>query len=637
MKEKDWVNNCINYLFRENPNGALGILENLSNHDNDPHYIGMIRQAVFLPDQSSLYYTRVHNLWINSGKPPLKPNFVKQNIILLTDFTANNLIPLLSLFCAAYGVEVQIDIPDFDSVEQSIFDPVSGLEIKESDIVILILSEHWLIRYLGYACLVRKEDIERAKSAYLSIIEAIKHKNPNYILITNFPGWSYPLPGGTVIFDSDYYGISAALDQMNDFVWSLKIDNIYPINLLEAIMRAGGRAALGNISYFRARMAYEPKGTIAAAHEIATAIVNICGKTHRALVTDWDNTLWGGVLAEAGSNGVICSQDSPDGLGYYLVQKYLKALKSIGIILATASKNNPEASKIFAENPNFAIKADDFISMQTSWAPKSQAIERIKEEVGFGEEYMVFLDDSIFEMAEVFSVHPSIDLLHAGPDPEKTLRKLSDSRFFNVFLISQDDLLRNDRSKSLQRQKELKATFSNINDFLCNLKIILKVTLFNEGNKGRVLQMFQKTNQFNMTTRRHKDNDLLHMKEKGAIIATFSYEDNFGPQGLISVVILLPEATRLYIESWLMSCRVLNRTVEYAVFNWILGKSGGKQIVGEYIPTAKNGIISDLYQRLGFILEKVSEQGIETWVYDPQRVSKSPPFSFARIIEISEE
>ena len=279
-----------------------------------------------------------------------------------------------------------------------------------------------------------------------------------------------------------------------------------------------------------------------------------------------------------------------------------------------------------------ALTLDDFSTTHVSFDPKSMSIGAISRDLGFGEEYMVFMDDNIFELAEVFTRHPGIDLILAGPEPETTLKKLTESRLFNTVSIVKEDLERCNNSKILKKQRELKSSLKNIDEFLQAINISLTFSRLNEKNKNRAVQLIQKSNQFNLTTRRHGEDDLIRFgKEVGEVIVV-AYDDTFGSQGIISIVILVPSGEKICIESWVMSCRVLNRTVEQAIFSYIQKLSNGRTISGEYIPTEKNKLVKSLYESLSFqLVSKDESTGAELWDFPAQITT---PSHFVTIKEI---
>ena len=618
-------------LFGEGVSSAVPVVRRAVDEGSAGLAKTMLRLAALHPGGSSMDYLQLHNLWLNMGCPALKPNATARNVVLLTDFTADNMLPFLRLFCAARGVAAEIRLPTFDSVEQQALDPGSSLYEGRPDTILLCLSEHWLRRYFGTEAMVGREQVAKACQSLGTIVEAIQSGGEADVLVGNFAGQANPTPGGTVS-GQDAVGWRQAVSEVNADLASQALDRVHVVDLATAISLAGGAGALGNLSYLRAKIAFEPAGVVASGREFASAIAHLAGKTHRAVVTDWDNTLWGGEVAEVGALGVVCGHDSPDALGYRMVQLYLRGLRSLGVVLAAASRNDPSTESVFAGNPDMALSLDDFASVQVSFEPKSESIRRIAEDLNFGTEYMVFLDDSLFEIAEALVRHPHLDAIRAGPGPEETLTALARARIANALFVSAADVQRADRLRALKQQRRRRASFSSLADFLKSIDIRLRFSPLDEANQQRILQMFQKTNQFNLTTRRHQASDLARLEALGAKIAGVSYEDSFAPQGIISVVVLLPEQDHVRIESWLMSCRVLNRTVEQAVFEWILCHADGKSVLGEYVPTEKNALVRDLYERFGFRrVGRDEAAGAERWLYTPGDAPPPSASHFARV------
>ncbi|QPJ65213.1 MAG: HAD-IIIC family phosphatase [Candidatus Nitrohelix vancouverensis] len=627
------LNDFLRELFTGKLSQALQILEQAAKEPVSPASAAMLRLAILQPGHTFMSYQRLFNIWSGWGKPELKPNAVRKKAALITDFTADHFGPMISLFAAAQGVQVETYLPGFDSIEQSVLDPKSPLYENKPDIALLFFSERWLKRYTGSSSLSHQSDLEQAQNALSSLVQALETHSDADILIGNLPGPAYALPGGMVARD-ELMGWNLAVSRFNEGLTRLSSRRVRVVDLAGAMFSSGGRQSMGRSNYLRARMAYEMQGALAAARELASGIAHVCGKTHRALVSDWDNTLWGGEVAELGSFGVVCGQDSPDALGYYMIQEYLKALPALGVLLAGMSRNDPAVKSIFDDNKDLPLVLNDFASTQLGWNPKSDGISQISKELGFGPEFMVFMDDSLYEIAQVMSMHPYIDVLWAGPDAQGTLERLSQSRLFNAISLSDEDLQRGERAVRLKEQREFKASFANIEEFLSAIQVTLTFVPVNDGIMDRVGQLFQKTNQFNLTTRRHRENDLKRMMDDGAAMYAVSYEDSFGSQGIIAVVNLISDECLMTIESWLMSCRVLNRTVEQAIFSFILGKAEGRRVRGEFRPTEKNGLVKSLYSSLGFSKTGGDDSETEIWLYDPQAADATPPKHFTTIKEL---
>jgi len=631
------LNKFLSELFTGEFNNALSILDNIKLESPIPsEVLTMLRLAIFKPGQNFLYYQKIFNTWKKWGQPALKPSPTNLKVLFLSDFTADHFSPMIQLFCAAQGVKAEVHLPGFDSIEQTILDPSSSMYKHKPNIIIVLFSEYWLQKYIGNSSLVKQADLEEAQNALSTLISSMRSNSSADILIGNLPGRTFASPSGIVSMNK-MMGWNLAINRFNLWLENIAGDRLYIIDIAEAIFSAGGRKSMGNLNFFRARLAFEISGILSVAREFASAVCHLSGKTHRALVTDFDNTIWGGEVAELGSFGVECSHESPEALGFLMSQEYMKNLRPLGVLLAGVSRNDPKIKKIFTENKELALDLDDFASLQLGWLPKSDYISQISNDLGFGSDFMVYMDDSLFEIAQILSVHPYMDAILAGPDSQSTITRLASYRFFNSISISSEDLKRGSRALKLKEQRNFKTSFSKIEDFLEAIQIRLSFVKFNSENSKRLVQLFQKTNQFNLTTRRHREEDLKNLEDNGAEIYSVSYEDTFGSQGIISAFVLIPEADTLLIESWLMSCRVLNRTVEQAVFSFILKKANGKQIMGEYIPTEKNGLIKSLYETLGFnrpvmTLEQNSNE--EQWVYSDANLKKSPPKHYVSISEL---
>ncbi len=630
MSNLDCLNPFLSLLFGRSPINAISHLENESNKKITLTFVAMIRTAILLPGQSSMYYRRLSNLWHRLNCPPLKPNPASSEMLIISDSTLSGAPLLLKIFAAAYGISLNVRLSEYDSVEQQVLAKENHLNIQGNDIVLLMLSEQWLRRYLGSTILIEQNKVNSLKNLLKNIFDSIRIRKPARIIVGNFPSRSFVGPAGTII-TSHYLGWSNAITHINDWLNTQVSDDLCIVDVAEAISLAGGNKALGRLSYFRARIPFEESGMITICREITSVIANILGKNHRALLTDWDNTLWGGEVGELGIFGVNTSVDNPDGLGYQLLQTYLRDLKKLGTLLASVSRNDSKVVEILDKNSDVLLKKSDFTSIQIHWGSKSDSVSKIITDFGFGSEYMVMMDDSLVELAQVLSTYPYIDLIPAGPSPDFTLARLCEGRYFNTVSVLESDLERHQRQLIIQQQNNLEESFASTEDFLRSLSMRLTVDTLTSENETRVVQLLQKTNQFNLTTRRHQINDLNNFKEKGAKFGIFSYEDDFGSQGIISVVILLTEASVIKIDTWLMSCRVLNRGIENAVFNWIVQNANGNCIFGEYLPTAKNTLVQDLFYKLKFNPHTLgSSEGETRWIFNPK---ENPlPCHFVEII-----
>lgn len=605
----DQIVGLIDALKRNDETAAASLLVDTS--ASEATFQAMVRIAAFYSATTPFFYRKVLNSWLLRKRPPLKPASRELSIDLLSDGTIDGLAPYLELFCATYGLSPRISIAPFDSVEHL---ALASSTTSDCDVTVVLLSDYWLVKNLGLGTTTSHRVTEVKQSIEL-IINGLSQRRTGHILVGNFAFGSWPLPG-SAISAGENLGHSAAVTSINGFLSTLATPRIHVLDTALAAHFAGGAAASSRLGYLRTRAFSEERGLVQVAREAASGIASLFGKAHRALLTDWDNTLWGAEVGEVGVHQILCGQDSPDALGYYLLQSYLVALNEMGVILAAVSRNDPATARVLEENGDLALRPRHFSTLALSWGNKSDSISQVHSDLSFGTDLMLYMDDNPVDLAEVITHHPFIDIVLAGPTPDLTLARLTSARYFNALALTREDLRRAQSATAVASQNRQMRVNSDPGAFLKSLEMRLSVSEITTDNRARVLQLLQKTNQFNVTTRRHGDTELASLLAGGAVAGVFSYSDKFGPQGIIGLVILQMEEKSANVETWLMSCRVLNRGVEKAMFEWIQKSSSGKLIKGEYIATEKNKLVSDLFEKLGFtMVADLAEQKI--YQHDP--------------------
>jgi FkbH-like protein len=333
-------------------------------------------------------------------------------------------------------------------------------------------------------------------------------------------------------------------------------------------------------------------------------------KRKKCLVLDLDNTLWGGVLGEDGINGVALGGDYP-GKVFLLFQQQILGLSRQGIILAVCSKNNIEdVRKMWNEHPDTALREEHFAALRINWHNKADNIREMAEELNIGLDSFVFLDDSPSERELVKRFLPEV----AVPDfPAQVYMlpvffKQTVEQYFSIYALTDEDKTKTEQYKTNAQRANAQRSFSDMDEYLRWLEIELTIADVNELTLARAAQMTQKTNQFNLTTRRYTDAGLRHKLASGSRIFTLSVRDRFGDSGITGLCIIdLAEETAL-IDSLLLSCRILGKCIEDAFFNYILNqlkKQGIQTVKALYIPTVKNIQVKDFYDRQGF--QKITE------------------------------
>jgi FkbH-like protein len=333
------------------------------------------------------------------------------------------------------------------------------------------------------------------------------------------------------------------------------------------------------------------------------------GRSAKCLVLDLDNTLWGGVIGDDGLEGIVLGQGSPAGEAFLAVQAYALALSRRGIILAVCSKND-EANALlpFEQHPEMLLKRSDISAFVANWNDKASNLRAIAEMLNIGVDSLVFLDDNPFERNQVRGVLPSVGVPEVGDDPGLFATSLADGGYFESVTVTAEDLKRREQYAANAERAKQREGAGDISSYLASLEMRMPWQFFRPVDHERTVQLINKTNQFNLTTRRYSSADVLAVAEDPrAVGMTFRLLDNFGDNGIIAIVIARIDATgTALIDTWLMSCRVLGRGVEAATLDVLVRQVealGATSLIGLYVPSEKNAMVRDHYNKLGFVPE----------------------------------
>ncbi len=346
------------------------------------------------------------------------------------------------------------------------------------------------------------------------------------------------------------------------------------------------------------------------------------GRSYKCLVLDLDNTLWGGVVGDDGLEGLVLGQGSALGEAYIAFQDYARELSRRGVILAVCSKNDEaDAMEPFAKHPEMLLRRGDIASFVANWGDKATNIRAIAQELNIGLDALVFVDDNPFERNLVRQELPMVAVPEVGDDPALFARTLADAGYFEAVAITDDDRARAAQYQGNRAREALRAAATDLPSYLRGLQMQLLWRRFDRVGLQRTVQLINKTNQFNLTTRRHTEDDVLAIiADPRAFGLQLRLLDRFGDNGIIAILIgrMLNDAD-LLIDTWLMSCRVLGRQVEPTSLNLIADQAvalGATTLLGEYIPTKKNGMVKDHYDRLGFRLTVEEADGTRRYALD---------------------
>ncbi len=365
---------------------------------------------------------------------------------------------------------------------------------------------------------------------------------------------------------------------------------------------------------------------------VARILAAAQGRSAKCLVLDLDNTIWGGVIGDDGLAGIELGQGSTMGEAFAAFQDYARELSRRGVILAVCSKNDEaNALEAFEKHPEMVLRRGDIASFVANWSDKPSNIKAIAAELNIGLDSLVFVDDNPFERALVRQELPMVAVPEVGDDPVDFPRMLADAGYFESLAITEEDRERGGQYQGNRLREALRSSTTDLPSYLRGLEMRLVWRRFDAIGLSRTVQLINKTNQFNLTTRRYTEAEVQAvMEDDRAFGLQLRLTDRFGDNGIISIIIgkMQPD-DELLIDTWLMSCRVLGRQVEPTTLNLIAEQAkalGARRLVGEYIPTKKNAMVKDHYAKLGFLVTETDETGASRAMLELDRFSPAETF-----------
>ena len=541
-------------------------------------------------------------------------------LAILSDAASQQFVPLLRSLFHENGVNAEIYEGAFDAIELEVLNPASGLyEFRPDAIVLANCTQALRGRYYQSGA---DDFLEVASQRIVRIWEAIQAHSSARIVQFN-----YPLPYERQFGHYDLkvpqslYSVVGALNA-RIAACARERSNVLICDV-EAVASYIGRKhwfddRLWNMTKAFCHLDHLPM----VAQSLVEIVLSTMGRVVKCVILDLDNTLWGGVVGDDGPLGIAIGAHG-DGEAFYHFQHFLHSLQKRGILLAVCSKNNPESAlQPFLENPGMVLKRDDITVFVANWENKADNIRSIRDTLEIGFDSMVFLDDNPFERNLVRQLLPDVIVPEMPEDPADYVRALCESNLFETSSFSAEDIARSRLYEQEAKRRDVRGSFSSIDDFLKSLDMKIEVARFDKTRIPRIAQLIQRSNQFNLTTRRHNEAECEKMMLDHAQFVPLcaSLSDRFGDHGLISIVILRKNPEELEICDWLMSCRVLTRGVEQFLMNRVVDiarRHGFKRITGEYLPTAKNGMVKEFFAQFGF--EVVSEKDNRVgWRLDPE-------------------
>jgi FkbH-like protein len=556
---------------------------------------------------------------------------------LLSNSTTDFIAPALIATASRHGVALEVIKGGYDQVLQDALTPDSSVNRAAPDAVLIAIDYRGLpIR----GALGNADKGREAVNAALGFLQAVRDgikRNSKAICIfqtisappeTLFGNMDGVHPGALRrIIDAINAGIAESVQGTPDIVVDVA-------HLASTVGLADWHAPR---DWNSAKLPFSESFVPLYAEHVTRAIAALRGKSRRCLILDLDNTLWGGVIGDDGLEGIKLGQGDATGEAYLSVQRLALDLRSRGIVLAVCSKNEDEiARSAFQRHPDMLLKENHIAVFQANWKDKATNIKAIAAELSLGLESLVFLDDNPVERLLIRQMLPEVAVPELPDDPSLYARTLAAAGYFEAVTFSEDDLKRADFYQDNARRVNLQKQAGDLESYLASLDMEITFQSFDETGRARISQLINKSNQFNVTTKRYTEAQVEAMQNDPAYFTLqVRLSDTFGDNGMISVVICRRVSPDTWeIDTWLMSCRVLGRRVEDMVLREILEHAkaeGVKKIIGIYIPTDRNKLVAEHYPKLGFHLIR-KEGNTSTYELDVDTASvASAPMRVKRI------
>ena len=568
-------------------------------------------------------YRQIQRLNLNSLTIPDEKRI---KISLLSSFTIEPLAAYLDIGARLIDLSPEIYVAPFNQYSQQILDDDSALYKFDPDMIIIAVHAESLLDKNFLQDFVRLSRSEKTANQagiidHFSVLSSkLAAKSKALMLVNNFivPQFS---PLG--ILDSKVdVGLREFFQGLNGMLADLyrASKQIYVVDL-ERLASGHGKDSLLNFKmYYRGACLFGESFLPVVAEEYLAYIKALKNLVRKCVVLDLDNVLWGGILGEDGPQGIKLSGD-PTGNAYLDFQRLLLSLYNRGIVLAINSKNNyDEAIEVIRDHPNMILRESHFACLKINWEDKVENMIAISNELDIGLDSMVFVDDSAQERERIRRALPQVLVVDLPQSPFEYCQSIQGASDFNTLVFSDEDRRRGEMYYTRRKRRQLMISAGSLEEFLGSLDMVVEIRKADEFSVPRITSLINRTNQFNLTTRRYTQSEVEQMSKRPErfLIYGLRVTDRFGDEGIVGVAIVRKEEQRWIIDSFLLSCRVIGRKIETALLAKIVEdaqKSGVSHVVGEYVPTSKNEPARSFYEKYGFTMIEKDERLIR-WSLD---------------------
>ena len=561
-------------------------------------------------------------------------------LIVLRSFTVEPVISLLQASAAVNGIDLRVEIGGFNAYAQELLDPHSSIYETAPDGVVLAVQTRDVVpqlwsEFADLSPAAIAQTVEEVLRSYRGWIETFRSRSRAHLIVHTLEIPEMPSQG---ILDAQVReGQCESIRSINRGLLQIaqETEGVYVLDYDALVARFGRGVWHDEGKWLSVRLPIAAHCLVHLAHEWLRYICPLAGKSCKVLVVDLDNTLWGGVAGEDGFEGIQIGPDYP-GAAYQAVQRAMLDLYHRGVVLAVCSKNNPaEAMEILARHPGMLLKPQQFAALRINWNDKARNLREIAAELNVGVEALAFLDDNPVERQWVRSQVPEVSVIELPKDPMDYARALREACVFETLKLSAEDRERGKYYEEQKQRQDLKRGSSSLEDFYSSLQMEAEIGEVKPETIARIGQLTQKTNQFNLTTRRYTEQQIKAMSlDPTCRLYALRARDRFGDNGLVGLAITRQRRDQVEIDTFLMSCRVIGRTLETALLAVIVDdahNAGARRLSGWFVPTPKNAPAREFYSRHGFTRTGENEQG-SRWDLDLEhRTIQSPPWIRVRV------
>lgn len=548
-----------------------------------------------------------------------KPGLISKKVALMSGSTIGEIKNILELFLLANGIQPEFYEGGYSLFYENLVFDDGSLAAFKPDIIYIHTSQRNIKQWPAPAD--SKQAAAEKLTAEFGRFEQAARAALGFgcpVILNNFDLPLYRVLGNS---DASFEGGRVRfVRRLNEMLAALaeETPNLY-LNDLAYLQAAHGMEHFSDpTAWYAYKYAVSMPCIPYLAHSVANIIKSLLGKNKKALALDLDNTLWGGIIGDDGAEGIVMGSETPAGMAYAEFQGYLKQLGDLGILLNVCSKNEADIAKTGFERPDTVLKYDDFLCFKANWEPKHLNIAAMAQEINILPESFVFVDDNPAEREIVRRELPQVTVPELSC-PEQYISAIDRAGYFEITTLSADDRKRAEMYKQNAQRASLEQSFGNYEDYLKSLAMKCEIGCFDMPHAERITQLVNKTNQFNLTTRRYTAAEIEALIDDPAHITLYGrLMDKFGDNGLVTALIGSVEGKTLNMDLWIMSCRTFKRRLEHAMFDALVEaarQKGIERIIGHYYPTAKNLLVKEFYATIGFVKTAEDEAGSCTFEF----------------------